>query len=389
LSTLPTDLFHRDDEELSDADSDYMNVQSNIAKFKDSVRKSKALDPFCDSDEEIHTEHGEVYGRGRARGRGRPRGPGRGRGSARGPRKAAQPTGDIKLRLGRASQAFIEERYDEAMDMVSDVIRINAETHEAWMLLASIFKELGDVEKTLTALMCAAHLRPKDVGGWLSCAQFALEETGDLRAKFLVTAKLCYQSAIRANPKNDIEARCGKAAVLRELGNPSSAISEYKRVLSQRPHDTTLLRLLAEVYLDHGDAEAAKELYRQSISYYQSLEAESGQDFGWSDINIYVELYAYLGQYDLAIKELKSLARWALGRQEESWWDRIVDNDAEWDADDLRRVKIKEFIVGRFDTSSYGKGLPLELRVKLGLYRLRLHNNEEAMVQPSLNEDLT
>src|ERR1700722_9019681 len=97
--------------------------------------------------------------------------------------------------------------------------------------------------------MCAAHLRPKDVKGWLGCARFALEETGDLRTKLLVSAKLCYQSAIRANPKNDFEARCGRAAVLRELGSTTSAISEYKRVLKQKPHDTTILRLLAEVYV--------------------------------------------------------------------------------------------------------------------------------------------
>jgi general transcription factor 3C polypeptide 3 (transcription factor C subunit 4) len=327
---------------------------------------------------------GEMRGGARGRSRGRPRsrarGCPRGRSGPRGPRKAAEPTGDIKSRLSKASQAFIDENYDEAMEIVSDVIRINAETYEAWTLLASIFRELGDVEKTLTALMCAAHLRPKDVTGWLSCARFALEETGQLRKNFLTTAKLCYQSAIRADPKNDIEARCGKATVLRELGNTTSAISEYKRVLSQRPYDTTILRLLAELYIDQDNVEAAMDLYHQAISFYKASDGMAGQLFGWSDINIYVELYAYLGKYDVAIRELKSLSRWILGRLEDSWWDNVVDDDREWDADDTRRIQAQEYVPSRFGSQLYGDGLPLELRVKLGLYRLRLGDYDEARV---------
>jgi general transcription factor 3C polypeptide 3 (transcription factor C subunit 4) len=383
-----TDILYRDVEDSSEADSDYRNVQSSIAKFKDSLCKSNNILRDPSSGEGIQREQVESRGRARGRPRGRPRGRGRGhgrgrgrgRGGPRGPHRAAEPTVEIKFRLGKASQAFIEEKYDEAMEIVSDVIRINAETHEAWILLASIFKELGDIEKTLTALMCAAHLRPRDVAGWLSCAQFALEETGDLRPKFLVTAKLCYQSAIRASSKDDIEARCRKAALLRELGSPGAAIYEYKRVLSRKPHDTAILRLLAEVYIDRDDPKAALDLYRESIAFYQKSEGTTGQVFGWSDINIYVELYAYLGQYDVAIRELKSLSRWALGRSQESWWDNITDDDREWDADNSRRILIDGFVPNRYPVGLYGEGLPLELRVKLGIYRLRLGHHLDALV---------
>lgn len=352
-----------------------MKIQSNLASFKNSLPRSTTLVEDYSSGEEILVGHDGTRGRGGTQGRGRARG------VIRGARKAAEPTGEIRLRLSKASQAFIEEKYEEAMEIVSEVIRINAETHEAWTLLASVFKELGELEKTLTALMCAAHLRPKDVSGWLSCARFALEQTGELRSKLLVSAKLCYQSAIRANPKNDFEARCGKAAVLRELGNTSSAISQYKRLLKQKPHDTAILRLLAEVYVDEDNVEAAKELYRESISFYTTSTDVLGSLFGWSDINIYVELYAYLGQYDAAIKEIKTLSRWALGRQQESWWDQVVDDDREWDADDSRRVAISHYVPGQYDGFLYGKSLPLELRVKLGLYRLRLGDFKEAMVR--------
>lgn len=348
-----------------------------MAQFKESLGGFGALEKHFPSDDELQIEQEGTRNRGRSRGR--PRGRGRGRGGVRGPRKPAEPTGDIKFRLGKASQAFIEENYIKALEIVREVIRINAETHEAWTLLASIFKELGDVEKTMTSLLCAAHLRPKDIAGWLSCARFAMNDTGDLKAKHLNTAKICYSSALRVNPK-EVEARCGKAAVLRELGLTSTAISNYRRALIQKPHDTTILRLLAEIYIDEEEAEVAIDLYRQSIAFYKTLGRKAIQTFGWSDINIYVELYAYIGQYSLAIQELRSMSRWALGREQENWWDQFVDDDREWDADDGRRLEVPSFDPNTFDIQLYGEGLPLELRVKLGLYRLRLHGHEEAMV---------
>src|SRR5208282_3624918 len=134
-------------------------------------------------------------------------------------------------------------------------------------------------------------------------------------------------------------------------------------------------------YLDQDNVEAAKDLYRQSISFYMASDEIPGRVFGWSDINIYVELYAYVGQYDVAIKELKSLSRWVLGRQQDSWWDLVVGDDREWDADDSRRIQIQEFVPSHRKPQLYGEGLPLELRIKLGLYRLRLGNYDEAMVR--------
>jgi len=314
-------------------------------------------------------------GRGRARiGRG-----GRSRGVFRGPRRAAEPTGDIRLRLSKASEAFIAEKYDEARFIISEVIRINAETHEAWTMLATIFRELGDVDKSLMALMYAAHLRPKHVASWFTSAKFALEETGKNRLKYLPSALFCYASAVRADPKS-LEARFGKAAVYREQGNLSSAISEYRTILNRQPHDTRVLRILAEVYIDKGDAETAKELYKDSIAHFKASSNDFTQSFGWSDADIYIELYAYLQQYDAAIKEIKSLARWLLGREAEDFWDSVTKDDREWDSGNSRRVELPGFTANKFPLSTYGAGLPLEFRIKLGSYRLHLGQHDEAMV---------
>ncbi|KAI9740756.1 MAG: transcription factor TFIIIC subunit tfc4 [Claussenomyces sp. TS43310] len=362
-----------DEDELSEADSDYLTLRTNIAKFKDSVRKFRAEQSHQSDEGSFPGTVEDSHKRGKRRAT-------RGKSIARGPRKAAEPTGDIKFRLGQASQAFIEERYEDAREIVFEVIRINAETYEAWTLLASIWKELGDLDKTVMTLMYAAHLRPKEVAVWLNCARFALEETGGDRAKYLASAKFCYASAIRADPKNDVEARLGKAEVLQELGNCSSALSEYKQVLKKLPHDTKVLRHMAEIHIDQDNVEEAKALYKRSIAFYRAVNDPEKQAFDWSDVNIYVELYGYLGHYSGAIKELKSLARWLLGRQDQTYWDEITQNDCEWDLDHTRRAQVTGFVESQHELHQYGKGLPIELRIKLGLYRLQMGQNDEAMM---------
>lgn len=319
-----------------------------------------------------------------SRGRYRPRGSQGG--AIRKPRQAAPLTGDLKYRLAQASRAFIEERIDNAMELVQEIIRINAETFEAWMLLASCWQEKKEVERAMSALLFAAHLRMNEQEVWMNCARFALEaEAGDQRSRFLNIAKFCYSNVVRANPLNDVEGRIGKALVLREQSLYKTAIGEYMRVLNRRPHDLAVLRLMAETFIDMDSVEDAKKLYWQSIVHYKSLTGTREQNFGWSDVNIFVEIHGYLGQYSEAIVQLKSLSRWLLGRQDQEYWDKYLGDDREWDMDNDRRMEEPAFDVRLCLAEQHGAGLPLELRVKLGLFRLHLGDHEEAVVSPTVS----
>lgn len=295
----------------------------------------------------------------------------------RGPRKAAEPTGDIKLRLGKANEAFITGKYVDAALMIADVIRINAETHEAWSLLSSIFRENDDFDNALKALIYAAHLRPKHTDPWYQCAQLALEETGSLRSKYLLNAEFCYAAALRADPSNT-DARYRKAAVCVERGKIGPAISDYRLVLARQPHDRDILRRLAELYIDQDEAGTAIDLYKESINHFKSSSSQPSQVFDWTDLDTYVTLYEHDSLYAAAMQELRSLARWLLGRGTEEFWDEFPDDDREWDPDDGRRWLAPAFDPENFPTSSYGDGLPLEFRIKFGIYRLHLGNREEA-----------
>lgn len=307
----------------------------------------------------------------------------RGKGT-RGPRKAAKPRGDITARLSKVNQAFLSGDYSLARDLVFEVIRINAETHQAWTTLASIFREQGDMSKSLSAMVYAAHLRPKDVNGWLRCARFALENAGEDEAGSLNTARLCYSAALRVDATNQ-DARLGKGLVCHKQGHLAAAISDYKVVLKHRPYDLEIVRKLAEACVDNKQAVAAVPsaiaAYKRFFEHEKKKPGLEQAEAPWIDIGIYVELFASTGRYQEAIQEAKALARWVLGRESESYWCAWFSDDREWDVDDERRASVAEFRSGLWSPELYGTSFPLDLRARLAIYRFRLGNEEEAMVR--------
>ncbi|KAJ4855466.1 tetratricopeptide repeat domain-containing protein [Trichoderma breve] len=349
----------------SDSDSDYEELQDDIAKFDQSVRE------FLHSHQERNDSPFPT--RGVARGRGS-------RG-ARGPRKAAKPRGDITARLAKVNQAFLLGDYSRALDLVSEVIRINAETHQAWTALSSIFREQGEHARALSAMVYAAHLRPKDVTAWLDCASFALNIVSEDEASNLHTARLCYSAALRADPTN-LAARLGKATVCHQQGHLAAAIAEYNIVLKHHPYDLEIVRKLAEACIDNKNTEAAVPSAIMAYRRYFDYEIENtplhGSSAPWHDIGIYVELIASTGAYAEAIYELKALSRWLVGRVQEQYWDQWQADDCEWDENDERRSHVPHFHDSMFDPELYGSSLPLDFRARLAMYRLRLGEEEEA-----------
>lgn len=379
-----------EDEELSDADSDYREFNASLAKFRDSILGVQELHASDNEDlDDISStvlnweknnldfnsssiqQHRQQAGRSTRSGR--PRGP------PRGPRKAAAPTADIKMRLGIANEHFQALKYTETIAAAAEIIRINAETYEAWNLMATSLHEVGQVDNALKALMYAAHLRPKLPLPWVVAAEYALNEMGHLRERYLANASFCYAGAVRANPR-DLNIRFKKAEVLIERGNLGNAIAEYRHILSRCPHDLGILEKIAELSIDSGDVQPVIELYARSIAHYKTFDDVSHTPFTWSNLDVYVTLYEFVENYQDAILELRSVARWLLGRKDEEYWDNIKTNDSEWDLNDSRRVTVPEFEYNKYPWSTYGYGLPMELRMKLGLFRIQLGCHDEAMI---------
>lgn len=321
------------------------------------------------------------------RGRGRSsymvRGGRGGKGIKRGQRKPLEPSVEFKALHSQATMAFIDHDYEEAEQLALQAILMNPEMFPAHSLLSEIHMARGNRAKALAALFNGAHTRPRDTQVWSKVAQLILERAGEDKLSAIRAAIYCYNRAIAVD-KTDVRARYKRAALNRDLGRVNKAASDYEYLLKQFPHETTVLRLLAEIYTDLEKINGALSYYDYSFSHYRLKEPRQVLSVTWSDINIYTELYGIQKQYDKGISQIKSLSRWLLGRGSDFFWDNIDVDDREWDGEDQpRRIQVSDYKPGQYKVNTYGDGLPLELRVKLGIYRLNLgdDNFEEAIVR--------
>jgi len=277
--------------------------------------------------------------------------------------------------MADANEAFLAGNLDEAQNLASEIIRLNGDIFQAYALLTVIYDQKNNVKESLRMQWLSCHLK-KDTALWISCAQRFLG-VGNIKK-----ADDCFRGAIRTVP-GCVEARIGKAKILSKKGKHDQAITEYKKILSKwGPHDIEVIRLLAEAYVDNREVENAKELYRETFTYLKALPEDDDQMMDWNDVSAYLALFEGQGNdYEAALKELKSLARWLLGREEQHFFDDVTSNDCEWDNNNARRVELPDFQVDEYEPETYGAGLPLELRVKMGIFRLRLSHFDEAMVR--------
>ncbi|KAL8722382.1 MAG: hypothetical protein Q9225_001113 [Loekoesia sp. 1 TL-2023] len=292
------------------------------------------------------------------------------KGIKRGLRKPLEPSDEFKSLHTQATAAFIDADYATAEQLTLQAILLNPEMYAAHSLLSEIHTARGDYDKAVTALFNGAHTRPRDIEAWESLAQMLLARP-DEDTSALIDALYCYSRIIQVDPQN-VHARHRRAALNRRLGYMGRAATEYEHLLKMLPHDLTILRSLAEIYTETNNVHRATEHYGASVKYYQAQEPKLARTFTWSDVNIYVELFADQQRYIEGIAEIKSLSRWLLGRHGDTIWENFQKDDREWDIEDYpRRAQVEGFHIGSHANTSYGKGMPLELHVKLGTYRLK------------------
>jgi general transcription factor 3C polypeptide 3 (transcription factor C subunit 4) len=319
---------------------------------------------------------GSERSRGRHRGRGRGGTQSRGRGGKglkRGPRPPIEPSKEFAALQKEAIDVFIDQHdCDRALNIIQEAISINPEVYAAHALMSEIYFAKGDNERGVAALFSGAHAAPRDATVWQQVADACLQKTSLDRYRALQQAAYCFARIIDID-NDDLDSRFQRAAINRELGLLTTALREFEKILTLMPHNPSILQQIAEICLELGEIDKAKQLYRDCISYHDANGLVGENAFSWSDVNVYVELFSTEDQYDTAIATLKSLSRWLLGRAAETYWDDIVEDDREWDPmDEPRRISTDKFVPGIYPSQSYGFGLPLELRMKLGIYRLRL-----------------
>jgi general transcription factor 3C polypeptide 3 (transcription factor C subunit 4) len=301
-----------------------------------------------------------------------PKGEGiRGRSRPKGPRAAAEPSIAFKRLQAQATEAFLERNdFETALEYARRAVQDNPEIFAAHSLLSEVLLAMDRKEESVGALLSGAHTK-RDPKLWWQVADRTLElgAQGD-REALLGQAYYCFTQVMRLDP-TDYEARAERLKIQLDLRYTTKAKRECESMLRMRPHDMDVLRQLAELYTSTGEAAKAKKLYDEAIERLTKQDNAQKETFTWSMLNVYLDLLDHVETSETGISRLRSLSRWLLGRQEEAFWDAQED-DREWDVEDTpRRVEVADFVPGKYPAECYGKGLPLEIRIKLGLLRLK------------------
>lgn len=391
------------------------------------VGSRRAYDPNFrepDLNDEIFDEvamGGTRGGTGRGRGRGRGRGQGswrkllkgtehesvgagsknsRGRGGARGRghrRKPVDPGPEFKTFMAKANRAKLDGDIDTALDYARQAVGANPEIYQAHSLVSELLKERGELELSVHTLWVGAQ-SARTVEAWSLTAERILELAGDSPTwARLKSAVDCYGEALKLSTffKHDnnleYEVRARKFELYKELNDSKGARIDCRNILKRWPKKTYYLNEYARLCAAWGDVSElikAKEAYDHAFDLYRDEEefgdTEENDPTGhWSHLNIYLEVVQDLDAPWEGIATGKRLSRWFLGRKEESFWDKFKDDDREFDDSNERRNLVGEFQMGKAsrDMNKYGLGLPIEIRVRLGLLRMKcgVHCYEEAL----------
>ncbi|UPX19168.1 uncharacterized protein EKO05_0009438 [Ascochyta rabiei] len=323
--------------------------------------------------------HSSASTRGRLRGRkpGRPSG-------KRGPRAIADPGPEFRNLQRSANERFIARDYPAALEYGQKAVQLNPEIFDAHNIVSEIYAAMGEELKSIESLIIGAPTK-RDPELWhLIIERIKKLDTTDHPnyTEEVKTAVIlqCLKSIIALDVTN-YEARSLKLEIEARLGHVSKCVNLGTKMLKtlreqKQDPDTEVLKIMA--MMGTSTAKQTKRHLTKIIEEFdQAIETYTGpgrdprtSDLDWELINIYLDLLDRTGKYEYALKRLKDLSRWKQGRRNETYWDEQKD-DREFDLEDTpRRVEVFDF-KRKSKSAKYGEALPLEIRVKMGLFRLR------------------
>ncbi|KAK9238729.1 hypothetical protein V1525DRAFT_87424 [Lipomyces kononenkoae] len=357
------------------------DVRDDIALGEGSGIDDNVLDPSLRDDSDFHDHLRMAAGFKPAPGQSKSKKKKK-RGGVGGGSREQEPSEEVKILLGQANQAYATGDLDEAERILGEVIRIDNHVYAAWKTLGEIHKQRGDIPKCLLAWISAGHLRLKDSELWSICGKLSFQ-IGQVDQ-----ALYCYNRAILANSQ-DVEAIFERGLVFKEMGNVGKALESFKKLHDLLPDDLTVVKELASVHVLQRNIPSAAKLYEDILQVSQSPQALvtsssrslSRPQFGWSELNILAELYGAQKEWLKAIKFIKSTARLLLQRATERFWNDVPDdNDDEYDP--ARAILNRHFPASKKGNAGAMSGytLPLDLRAKMAIYRLRLGHIDTALM---------
>jgi general transcription factor 3C polypeptide 3 (transcription factor C subunit 4) len=396
--------YSEEDAQHDEGDPDEMELDGDFEDYEEQAQRKRGKPTTKGSITKVTRggQRGRPRGRGRGghsgststRGKTKSKGRGRPKGARHGPRKVADPGEEFKELQRQANARFIAQDYHAALEYAQRAIQLNPEIFDAHNISSEIYAAMGEEVKSIDSLIIGAPTK-RDPGLW----HFIIERVNRLdvekypeyteEAKTALTLR-CLQQIVLLDTEN-YEARSQILEIEASLGHVSKCVKLGRKMLKLRKEkeneapDIEVLKIMAMMGTSskrQTKLHLAKLLdsFDDAIEYFTKKKPDDS-DLDWEMINIYLDLLDRNGLYEYALLRLKALARWKQGRAKETYWDDQED-DREYDIEDEpRRAAVSQF-KRKAQSARFGQTLPLEIRVKLGIFRLRKSSDDfrEAMV---------
>jgi general transcription factor 3C polypeptide 3 (transcription factor C subunit 4) len=169
--------------------------------------------------------------------------------------------------------------------------------------------------------------------------------------------------------------------------NRDKARNSLLALLKRVPHDLAVLEELRPTLIELSDLSLCAELYEAALAHYSAtfpvghgINTETGQEvpgggYGLMEILVLADLYNTMGDYEKAIRVIRSGCRWLQGRGSQKLWDSCED-DREYDETDWRtgNGRERELPPGKYP-------LDVNARHRLAVARIKMGDIEEGMVR--------
>ena len=320
------------------------------------------------------TEHANIFKTPRM-----PRDPtARRRGRKKGPSvaKHIDPGPEYREEATLANQAYFAEDFGTALEHIFNAIQINPEVYHGHVLFSEILEKQGRVRDAVYAITNGAAVK-RDPAVWIQVAERYLAIEDEYQdPNDIHSALKCYSEAAKLD-KDNCEIREAKLRILLEVEDYMAARKECKALVRIRPAELDYVRQFASLCNMTGqreDRERAHMAYETAFKLLENQSSVATPDEQWDHLNVYLDLLHRTHRPHQGIAQAKRLARWFLGRKQDTFWDAWDGDDREFDNDNSRRRHVPQFQQGQVnrDPSKYGDGLPLDIRVKMGMFRAQM-----------------
>lgn len=208
-----------------------------------------------------------------------------------------------KSQLEEAGKLVDDGNYEEAISIYENLVKEDSACAEAWLILGSIYGEMGDFEKATEYVKRAVEIEPDNSSALQAMGQ-VYSAQGDRDA-----ALEYFSRAVMANSE-DCSAHCLLGEEYRVQSKIEEAIHAYEQALLCEGPSDQIWSMLGYLYLQKGDNSKAEEYYRQAIAIDKSdVASVTGWCVAMSDTERSTEADNLLDEYiqnDIADPEINA-----------------------------------------------------------------------------------